>query len=165
MVGCLGDSGGVLHICNNVKGKKMTKDEAKREIEKVFSPEYANYIITALTEGATVSDKGTEQQHSDDVMAIHTQGLDEGIRCAMCTNSMANDRGCDGGCVVNDSMYKNVMKVIEDNLVKQEPKTGHWINDSHGHIVCTSCNETNVTIWKSKYCPCCGARMSEVEND
>lgn len=49
--------------------------------------------------------------------------------------------------------------------LKQEPKTGHWVNDNHGHIVCSSCNETNVTIWKSKYCPCCGARMSEVKND
>ncbi|MEE3344466.1 MAG: hypothetical protein VZS44_10270 [Bacilli bacterium] len=35
----------------------MTKEEAINEIEKVFEPAFANYIITALTEGATSSDK------------------------------------------------------------------------------------------------------------
>ena len=35
----------------------MTKEEAVKEIEKAFGPAFANYIITALTEGATVSDK------------------------------------------------------------------------------------------------------------
>ena len=35
----------------------MTKEEAVKEIEKAFEPAFANYIITALTEGATVSDK------------------------------------------------------------------------------------------------------------
>ena len=34
----------------------MTREEAVKEIEKVFEPAFANYIITALTEGATVSD-------------------------------------------------------------------------------------------------------------
>lgn len=34
----------------------MTKEEAVKEIEKAFEPAFANYIITALTEGATVSD-------------------------------------------------------------------------------------------------------------
>lgn len=35
----------------------MTREEAIKEIEKAFEPAFANYIITALTEGATVSDK------------------------------------------------------------------------------------------------------------
>ena len=35
----------------------MTREEAINEINKVFEPAFANYIITALTEGATVSDK------------------------------------------------------------------------------------------------------------
>lgn len=34
----------------------MTKEEAIEEVNKVFEPAFANYIITALTEGATVSD-------------------------------------------------------------------------------------------------------------
>ena len=35
----------------------MTREEAIKEIEKAFEPAFANYIIIALTEGATVSDK------------------------------------------------------------------------------------------------------------
>lgn len=35
----------------------MTREEAVKEIEKAFEPAFANYIITALTEGATISDK------------------------------------------------------------------------------------------------------------
>ena len=52
----------------------------------------------------------------NDLALIHTEGLDEGIRCAMCTNSMKSDRGCDGSCAVNDAMYKKVMDVIESNI-------------------------------------------------
>lgn len=37
----------------------MTKEEAKAEIRKVFEPAFANYIITALTEGATPSERKT----------------------------------------------------------------------------------------------------------
>lgn len=35
----------------------MTREEAKAEINKVFEPAFANYIITALTEGATPSER------------------------------------------------------------------------------------------------------------
>lgn len=34
----------------------MTREEAIKEINKAFEPAFANYIIIALTEGATVSD-------------------------------------------------------------------------------------------------------------
>lgn len=34
----------------------MTREEAINELNKVFTSAYANYIVTALTEGATVSD-------------------------------------------------------------------------------------------------------------
>ena len=50
-------------------------------------------------------------------IALNTDGLDEGIRCAMCTNPMANDRGCDGGCRVNETMYKKVLDVIKQCTV------------------------------------------------
>ena len=42
-----------------------------------------------------------------------------------------------------------------------EQKKGHWADDGHGHIVCTACNNVNVTIWKSNFCPSCGADMRE----
>lgn len=57
----------------------------------------------------------------NDTRIIHTDGLEEGIRCAMCTNPMANNRGCDGGCDINESMYKRVLDVIKKNILEQEP--------------------------------------------
>lgn len=47
----------------------------------------------------------------------------------------------------------------------EEQKIGKWISDGHGHIVCTACNEVNVSLWKSKYCPCCGAEMRGSEDE
>lgn len=61
----------------------MAKEEAVKEIEKAFEPAFANYIITALTEGATVSDiqhrwgqayeagvkDGLEQEPCEDVVS------------------------------------------------------------------------------------------------
>ena len=58
-----------------------------------------------------------EPTTKNDIALIHTEGLDEEIRCAMCTNSIKSDRGCDGGCVVNNAMYKEVMDVIENHIV------------------------------------------------
>lgn len=38
----------------------MNREEAVKELNKAFEPAFANYIITALQEGATVSDKGED---------------------------------------------------------------------------------------------------------
>lgn len=51
------------------------------------------------------------------------------------------------------------------SIEKQERKVGKWKSDGHGHIVCTACNEVNVTTWKSKHCPCCGAEMKGENNN
>lgn len=40
----------------------MTKEEAEKEIYKVFDQAFANYIITVLEEGATVSDRCEDVQ-------------------------------------------------------------------------------------------------------
>lgn len=53
------------------------------------------------------------EEYENDCILVHTQGLDMGIQCAMCTNPMKSDRGCDGGCSVNKEMYKKVLDVIE----------------------------------------------------
>ena len=47
----------------------MTREEAVKEINKVFEPAFANYIITALTEGATASDKALEQEPCGDAVS------------------------------------------------------------------------------------------------
>ena len=57
-----------------------------------------------------------EPTTKNDLALIHTEGLDEEIRCTMCTNHMKSDRGCDGSCVVNNDMYKAVMDAIEKRI-------------------------------------------------
>lgn len=51
----------------------MTREEAIKEIEKVFEPAFANYIITALTEGATVSE---EQEPKLDKIRAEIENID-----------------------------------------------------------------------------------------
>lgn len=58
----------------------------------------------------------TGSNTKDDLALIHTWGLDEEIRCIMCTNHMKSNRGCDGGCVVNKDMYNAVMDAIEKRI-------------------------------------------------
>lgn len=140
----------------------------------------ADYLITdglvpVSKEILDMTIKALDQESSEDVMAIHTQGLEEGIRCAMCTNSMKNNRGCDGGCVVNDEMYKEVMEVISkqmfelyisDESVTPQPPKGHWIVEvwnNKKHHTCSVCQR--VVDYEScyHYCPYCGAEMEVKE--
>lgn len=110
--------------------------------EKPVSCEFigCNGNVAPYLIGSTNNIKALNQEPCEDVMAIHTQGLDEGIRCAMCTNSMKSDSGCDGGCVVNKYVYREVMNTIENHIVPpvtptQEPildKIKDYINHIRG---------------------------------
>ena len=53
-----------------------------------------------------------EQYEFYDTISIHTNGLEEGIRCAVCTNQIKSDTGCDGGCCVDDNLVKRICDVI-----------------------------------------------------
>ena len=57
-----------------------------------------------------------ERITKNDLALLRTEGLDEEIRCTMCTNYMKSDRGCDGSCVVDKDMYKAVMDAIEKRI-------------------------------------------------
>ena len=99
----------------------MKREEALRIIKECKEKGFKHTFYT-LNEYHTALDiaiKALEQEpcKDADVKLIHTQGLDEGIRCAMCTNLMANDRGCDGACVVNEIMYKKVLDVIRKQII------------------------------------------------
>ena len=50
--------------------------------------------------------------NGDDLELIHTNVLDIVIKCALCSNKMKSESGCDGGCEVNKYDFKNVMKAI-----------------------------------------------------
>ena len=58
------------------------------------------------------------------------------------------------------------------SVILQKPKTGHWIDDiSLGyHIsICSNCDwrghGDTCLIYKPKYCPNCGAKMSESQEN
>lgn len=66
----------------------MTKEEAKAEINKVFEPAFANYIITALVEGATPSERKTGKWIDDGQYADYHS--EHGFHCSVC-----------GGCIID----------------------------------------------------------------
>ena len=132
----------------------MTKEEAIHEIEKVFEPAFANYIITALTEGATSSDK--EQQFCED--CISRQAAIDAI-----TKISPVDTEYD--CTLYDKL--DVMYVLKDlPAVSIDPKQkdGMWIMDYRGRM--KQCSECGVRFdtWSNEllydnYCPRCGIPM------
>ena len=146
----------------------MTREESINTIKSecyIFNPldfDRSTRINTALD----IAIKALEKETCEDIMTIHTQGLDEGIRCAMCTNSMKSDRGCDGGCVVNEAMYKEVMNTIRNHIVPPVTPArhkGHWIDHSdEGYVECSECGSaTNCdgNIADLHFCFSCGAEM------
>lgn len=55
----------------------------------------------ALDKAIEIVKQEAEQCKLYDTISIHTNGLEEGIRCAVCTNQIKSDTGCDGGCCVD----------------------------------------------------------------
>jgi len=76
-------------------------------------------LVIRMYESQESEEKVKHEKRTESI-TLYAQGLDEGIRCAMCTNSMANDRGCDGGCVVDTAMYERVLKVIKECTVPEK---------------------------------------------
>lgn len=65
------------------------------------------------------------------MILIDENGLTEGIRCALYTNSMANDMGCDGGCVVNENQVQKVLDVIDKaQIVKPLESEGVRVDET-----------------------------------
>ena len=48
--------------------------------------------------------------------------------------------------------------------LEQEPKAGHWINNSPISWKCDSCGYEVARHNNTKFCPNCGAKMSESED-
>lgn len=109
--------------------ERMTREQAIKhgtsQLE-VFGGEHREFIklaIEALEQESVINkskqiadaDKPITEDNSC-LATIHTEGLDEEIRCVMCSNRMKSDRGCDGSCVVDNTMYKKVMDAIERRI-------------------------------------------------
>ena len=96
-----------------------------------------------------------ETKAYNDCILVHTQGLDEGIYCAMCTNSIKSDRGCDGGCIVNKDMYQKVLDVIKhqtEEVKAYKPQT------NADYIRSLSDEELAKAMARNIYCDKCEIR-------
>lgn len=89
--------------------------ESMSEVRDLPSVEPVSCIATVKISKEDL--QSTVNKKIADIIAIHTQGLDEEIRCTMCTNPMRSDKGCDGGCMVDKDMYEKVMDIIRNRIV------------------------------------------------
>lgn len=156
----------------------MTRKEAIEEINKVFEPAFANYIITALTEGVTVSDKALEQQPCED--CISRKAVNDFIRSLPKWYVKSED----GKFINYGLLYDDVMFGIDQlPLTTPKEKIGKWIVDWSAasrlnrdrsltyeyRVHCDRCEyRWDYTTDKkgslaSNFCPNCGAKMAESE--
>lgn len=98
----------------------MTREEAINEINKVFTSAYANYIVTALTEGATVSDI----QHGWG--RAYEAGVKDGLEQEPCEDAVSRAEVLNL-VRLNAFHAKSQIKAIENmpSVTPQEPKTGY----------------------------------------
>ena len=71
-----------------------------------------NPMAFSVKECMEIVKQETEKCKLYDTISIHTNGLEEGIRCAVCTNQIKSDTGCDGGCCVDKNLVKRICDVI-----------------------------------------------------
>ena len=53
---------------------------------------------------------------------LNTLGLEEELRCIMCTNQNKSVSGCDGACQVNEHLFKAIIDMIDNRI--ETPKSG-----------------------------------------
>ena len=107
------DEGGSI-IC-----REISRDNAEKACYDVFLDESGELNLSSYefvpyerSEAVEAPSMRTEEGNTDDCVFLHTFGLEEGIRCAMCTNPMKTDRGCDGGCSYNEDLLEDVLKTV-----------------------------------------------------
>ena len=71
-----------------------------------------NHMAFSVKECMEIVKQEAEKYKLYDTISIHTNGLEEGIRCAVCTNQIKSDTGCDGGCCVDENLVKRICDVI-----------------------------------------------------
>lgn len=164
----------------------MTREEAIKEINRVFEPAFANYIIIALTEGATPSDKALKQQPCEDWHGVPSDEmtLEQARQAVKDLRKMLPE-------YLEQNPYEDVVSrkavldqavdygsntyLIPVNSVKAlppvnpQPKTGKWIekwDSDHLVILAYECSKCGMmmNVNTSHYCPNCGAKMAESED-
>lgn len=99
----------------------MTREEAIEEINKVFEPAFANYIITALTEGATESDKALQQEPCED--CVSREHLLSEIDKLMQSPWFKNGKDFYDDTLTHYGYVerKEAVEIVRDLCVKKEP--------------------------------------------
>ena len=92
---------------------------------------------------------------------------EEAIRCAICRNPNANERGCDGACQVDEKKLESILEQI--NGQKEEPQKWREETDDYSfYYECPVCfgevggPDGDPEAWGWHYCPECGARLEGV---
>ena len=83
-----------------------------------------NPMAFSVKECMEIVKQEAEQYKLYDTISIHTNGLEEGIRCAVCTNQIKSDIGCDGGCCVDENLVKRICDVIHKFECKPHQQKG-----------------------------------------
>ena len=52
----------------------------------------------------------------NDCVVLNTLGLEEELRCTMCTNWNKSDSGCDGLCQVDERLFKAIINAINSRI-------------------------------------------------
>ena len=47
-----------------------------------------------------------------DMITINTNGLEEAIRCTICTNPNQTECGCDGACQYDEKLLKRIIEAV-----------------------------------------------------
>ena len=62
---------------------------------------------------------------------------------------------------------EELKQILLNGIQKQQPNVGKWIAhpSTYAHLVCSKCLSNAPYDCKTNYCPNCGAKMIEVENE
>lgn len=109
------------------------------------------------------------------LVTIDVDGLEESIRCILCKNNMKTSRGCDGSCVVDDSILVKICDEISSrierkycwhDLIKNPddlPKHDNWVlvvvnnmdkkstayfKNGHWNTYDLSCDTLKIVSWR-----------------
>ena len=92
--------------------KKIIEKLEKEKVKGIYDSSSIIGEKNVWAEAIEIVKQEAEKYKLYDTISIHTNGLEEGIRCAVCTNQIKSDTGCDGGCCVDENLVKRICDVI-----------------------------------------------------
>lgn len=53
---------------------------------------------------------------NDRLYLIDIDGIEEEVRCAICKNQIKTDKGCDGNCKYDESMFRKITTMLDRRI-------------------------------------------------